>query len=506
MVQRRVTVVEGDTIKTRGSSSSGLNDDDVAKLEQSMLQALERGAGEEELLELAAALEARKGSAEQFEVVAGKWDLRFSSSSKFDLEYPLGRRVDGSAPGLEAVIPAVTGLVAQEESSKADAASSSSPIQRLVTQNFVSTQEIGEDRIDTVVTFGDLGFLRLSAAGSVDASRPARLNFTFDLAYFMLAGLRIPYPVPFQLLGDEAKGWIETTYASPKLRVSRGNKGTVFILTRSATASASTPESAPSPEKKAERLEVSSEPKSTVVILPGLANSADDYADMSECLAKRGFTVSTVPIERQDWLRNAAGVADIRWWQGVLEPRPVLDWYFERAAQTIREAAAKADGGQVVLCGHSAGGWLARVLLGSYFTAEESQALVRKLVTLGTPHLPPLEGSEGTFDQTRGILSYVQNNYGDLPDGIAGVSVGGRCILGSAEVSEVNEFATGIGYQQVHGKATVWGDGIVPIPSMRMPEWEWRELEGVWHSPLGALGRKWYGDKDVVATWCDMLE
>jgi hypothetical protein len=40
--------------------------------------------------------------------------------------------------------------------------------------------------------------------------------------------------VPFRLLGNEAKGWLDTTYLSERLRVSRGNKGTTFILKRRA--------------------------------------------------------------------------------------------------------------------------------------------------------------------------------------------------------------------------------------------------------------------------------
>ena len=42
--------------------------------------------------------------------------------------------------------------------------------------------------------------------------------------------MRIPYPVPFRLLGDEASGYLDTRYVSDTLRVSRGNKGTTFIL------------------------------------------------------------------------------------------------------------------------------------------------------------------------------------------------------------------------------------------------------------------------------------
>ncbi|KAI7751932.1 hypothetical protein M8C21_001575, partial [Ambrosia artemisiifolia] len=61
-----------------------------------------------------------------------------------------------------------------------------------------------------------------------------RILFRFDKAAFSLKFLpfKVPYPVPFRLLGDEAKGWLDTTYLSKSgnLRISRGNKGTTFVL------------------------------------------------------------------------------------------------------------------------------------------------------------------------------------------------------------------------------------------------------------------------------------
>ena len=57
------------------------------------------------------------------------------------------------------------------------------------------------------------------------APRPRSLGrraaFTFNALPF-----KVPYPVPFRLLGDEAKGWIDVTYLSPDgtLRLTRGNK------------------------------------------------------------------------------------------------------------------------------------------------------------------------------------------------------------------------------------------------------------------------------------------
>ena len=40
--------------------------------------------------------------------------------------------------------------------------------------------------------------------------------------------------MPFKLLGDEAKGWLDTKYLSQRLRISVGNKGTTFVLRRGA--------------------------------------------------------------------------------------------------------------------------------------------------------------------------------------------------------------------------------------------------------------------------------
>ncbi|XP_057423737.1 probable plastid-lipid-associated protein 12, chloroplastic isoform X2 [Lotus japonicus] len=72
----------------------------------------------------------------------------------------------------------------------------------------------------------------IQAAASIEDGK--RILFRFDRAAFSFKFLpfKVPYPVPFKLLGDEAKGWLDTTYLSHSgnLRISKGNKGTTFVL------------------------------------------------------------------------------------------------------------------------------------------------------------------------------------------------------------------------------------------------------------------------------------
>lgn len=169
-------------------------------------------------------------------LIEGEWVLIHTSSSSFDIRNPLGRRSDGSAPGLEGAFQAVTGGARIE-------LPSSSPIQRAVVEAFSVTQSIrlqgAAKRVDQCVDT-PLGTLKLGARASVTPEAPRRISFAFDEGYFdlrepVLGVSRIPYPAPFKLLGKEAEGFLDTEYLSEQLRVSVGNKGTRFVLRRSYT-------------------------------------------------------------------------------------------------------------------------------------------------------------------------------------------------------------------------------------------------------------------------------
>lgn len=96
-------------------------------------------------------------------------------------------------------------------------------------------------RVDLRPSLGAILNLR-AAVTSVEGNR---LNIRFVQGWFAFMQfpvwcggaklpqhINIPYPIPFRLLGKKACGWLDSTYLQHDLRVSRGNRGTVFILTR----------------------------------------------------------------------------------------------------------------------------------------------------------------------------------------------------------------------------------------------------------------------------------
>ncbi|KVI00238.1 Plastid lipid-associated protein/fibrillin conserved domain-containing protein [Cynara cardunculus var. scolymus] len=114
-----------------------------------------------------------------------------------------------------------------------------SPIQRTFVgvDLFSVFQEIylqtNDPRVSNIVKFSDaIGELKVEAAATIKDGK--RILFRFDKAAFAFKFIpfKVPYPVPFRLLGDEAKGWLDTTYLSESgnIRISRGNKGTTFVL------------------------------------------------------------------------------------------------------------------------------------------------------------------------------------------------------------------------------------------------------------------------------------
>ncbi|KAG8391360.1 hypothetical protein BUALT_Bualt01G0179700 [Buddleja alternifolia] len=270
--------------------------------------------------------------------------------------------------------------------------------------------------------------------------------------------------------------------------------------------------------------------------LEGLGNNTNDYQKLA--LILKGYGVPTViaNVSRIDWLRNAAGLLDSNYWKGTLQPRPVLDWYLKRVEEALNEAKELAQGSNISLIGHSAGGWLARVYLQEFGPSD-----VSLLLTLGTPHLPPPKGVSGVIDQTRGLLDYVEKNCAKAvytPElryvCIAGRYIQGARLLGSSNISDsavmveiehpvgkmtaIDTSTTpasttlrarfvGQGYKQVCGRADVMGDGVVPEMSAHLEGALNISVDGVYHSPVGSDDetRPWYGSPAVVEQWIHHL-
>ena len=84
----------------------------AAALETSLLELCVANAPDSDIASCIAQLEEAGGITDrpaQSPLIEGAWELVHTSRSRFDARNPLGRRVDGSAPGLEGWIASVTG-------------------------------------------------------------------------------------------------------------------------------------------------------------------------------------------------------------------------------------------------------------------------------------------------------------------------------------------------------------------------------------------------------------
>ena len=183
-----------------------------------------------------------------------------------------------------------------------------------------------------------------------------------------------------------------------------------------------------------------------VLILPGFGNSYKDYLSplnqgeeygFIKALTNRGIDTYVVPIERYDWLQIGKGLFDPSYYSYNCLPNKLFKFYFDKTHNAICNII-KETGQKPILIGHSAGGWLARGMMGdgtwqgggssgtysssidTYNSAHSDKSdpssssilltkdMITGLVTLGTPHYPPIIQK---YDNTRGAIRHVHTNY-----------------------------------------------------------------------------------------------
>ena len=157
----------------------------------------------------------------------------------------------------------------------------------------------------------------------------------------------------------------------------------------------------------------------------------------------------------------------------------------------------------------------------SEWCADDVKCRVVSLVTLGSPHNPPPTDSPvARFDQTRGLLNYIDANYpGAFEKKVKYTSVIGSGITGSISLNRGEGFASKVfslvayaSYLALSGNPMQRGDGIIPVSTASLSGAKMIELADAKHSnylptPLKSIKVPfvWYGGEEVLPRWIQSL-
>jgi len=378
-----------------------------------------------------------------------------------------------------------------------------------------STRKLVEPRVGDGTIFG------LSPFGKSFAKPPRipeeRIDFAFQEALFEFKEpwrFTVPYPVPFKLLGDEAKGFIDNTYYSSSFRIARGNKGTIFLLKKSNVATdkkaavAAAVESPPQQPKKTKKSRVA-------ILFPSQLGTRHDYDDFTAIVSSElgGIKTYVTPLERLDWPLGLVGTFFTpEFLQAKLVPSKTLVFYFKRVDEAVALALKENPDAEIVLLSHSIGGWVARSWL-SEWAADDVKQRCRVLVSLGSPHNPPpADSAAAKVDQTRGLLTYINTNFpGAHERGVDYVSVIGKAVTGElALTASPEQVLASLSYGALCGNGKSEGDGIIPIKTATLAGARNIVVESAKHSnfiptpfrqAIFLPSAVWYGSPEVVKQW-----
>ncbi len=76
------------------------------------------------------------------------------------------------------------------------------------------------------------GFVTVDVGGAPDPADARRINVKFDACRLTITGSPIDVTFPLGAVGPT--GWLRTAYVDDDIRITRGHKGSVFILCRTA--------------------------------------------------------------------------------------------------------------------------------------------------------------------------------------------------------------------------------------------------------------------------------
>jgi pimeloyl-ACP methyl ester carboxylesterase len=224
--------------------------------------------------------------------------------------------------------------------------------------------------------------------------------------------------------------------------------------------------------------------------------------------------VLVAPLQFTDWFRLIPASLTPEYWKGELSPDVALPFYYEAIDKGVSQLQDKYPGKKIQLLAHSIGGWIARAYLGQ-LTDVARNATFSALVTLGTPHKPPPEGIYKTIDQTRGLLSYVEDRYpGAYHEDIRYLTVGSKAQKGALPGSGaglISGTLAFVSYLPICGDGFTEGDGITPITACHLEGAEQREVDAyhidfVPGSGTRLLGVPWYGSPHLIDGWADFLQ
>lgn len=230
-----------------------------------------------------------------------------------------------------------------------------------------------------------------------------------------------------------------------------------------------------------------------VVILPGYLAGASEYEPLRQELEACGYAARVVPLQVRSWFPTLGG-------------RPVTPilWALR---ETIQKTCAEFGVDRVNLVAHSAGGWIARIYLGSVpygGQVWQGREQVAALISLGSPHT-------SRERWTKRNLDFVNTHYpGAFWPEVKYVCVAGRVIQGQrlslGSLWRQEHYLAWLAYNSywlTAGQGELWGDGITPIEAAHLQGAVNLTLPNCYHSGRG--GRRWYGSPEVVETWAQYL-